>query len=183
MYMVGSDGVDSYPIKRAVWIRERLLHDPPKPPPPDVPGIESSVEDFKKLTVREQLEAHRKKAACADCHQSIDPWGIALEHYDAVGMYRDKIARKGKQVDSTTVLPGKHAVRGIKDLQEYLVRHRRGQFADALVSKVLSYALGRELVIADKHTVDDLSKRFADSNYKLSSLMQAIVTHSEFRLR
>ena len=78
-HLAGSDGADSHPIKRAVWIRERLLHDPPNPPPPDVPSVEKSVPNFEKLSIREQLAVHRKKEACADCHRGIDPWGIALE--------------------------------------------------------------------------------------------------------
>ncbi|MCP4848271.1 MAG: DUF1592 domain-containing protein, partial [Verrucomicrobiaceae bacterium] len=124
--LAGSDGADSHPIKRAVWIRERLLHDPPNPPPPDVPSVEKSVPNFEKLSIREQLAVHRKKEACADCHRGIDPWGIALERYDAIGLLRQKTARRKKPVSTETVLPGNHEISGLTDLQEYLLNERRG---------------------------------------------------------
>ena len=179
----GSDGADSHPIKRAVWIRERLLHDPPKPPPPDVPGIEQSVENFEKLSVREQLEAHRNKAACADCHRSIDPWGIALESYDAIGLFREKTVRKKKPVSTETVLPGNHKVNGLEDLKKYLLNQRREQFAHALVSKMLTFALGRSLELSDELVVKELSRRFAGEDYRLSALMKNIVQSKAFLSR
>ena len=90
VHLSGSDGAESHPIRRAVWIRERLLHDPPKPPPPDAFGIEQSVKDFEKLSLREQLEVHRQKESCNDCHRSLDPWGVAMEEFSAIGLKRDK---------------------------------------------------------------------------------------------
>lgn len=183
MHMAGSDGVDSHPIKRAVWIRERLLDDPPDPPPPNVPSIESSVKNFQKLTVREQLQTHRQKASCADCHRSIDPWGIALEHYDAIGLRREKDARKRKSVDAKTTLPGNHDVSGVRELQEYLLKQRKDQFAEALVAKLLSYALGRSLDISDRPAIGELAERFADNDYKLAELMRDIVSSDPFLSR
>lgn len=72
MHLANSNGEDSHPIKRAVWIRERLLHDPPLPPPPNVPALPAENPDFAKLSIREQLLIHRNDPACADCHRSID---------------------------------------------------------------------------------------------------------------
>ncbi|MDE0578032.1 MAG: DUF1592 domain-containing protein, partial [Opitutales bacterium] len=179
----GSDGADSHPIKRAVWIRERLLHDPPKPPPPDVPGIEQSVENFEKLSVRDQLEIHRKKAACADCHRSIDPWGIALESYDAIGLFREKTVRTKKPISTETVLPGNHKINGLEDLKKFLIDQRRGQFAHALVSKMLTYALGRSLELSDEPVVKELSEEFVKSDYRLSDLMKNIIRSKPFLSR
>ena len=179
----GSDGADSHPIKRAVWIRERLLHDPPKPPPPDVPGIEQSVENFEKLSVREQLEVHRKKAACADCHRSIDPWGIALESYDAIGLFREKTVRTKKPISTETVLPGNHKINGLEDLKKFLMDQRRDQFAHALVSKMLTYSLGRTLELSDEPIVEELSEGFVKDNYRLSALMKKIILSKPFLSR
>jgi hypothetical protein len=179
----GSDGADSHPIKRAVWIRERLLHDPPKPPPPDVPGIEQSVENFEKLSVRDQLEIHRKKAACADCHRSIDPWGIALESYDAIGLFREKTVRTKKPISTETVLPGNHKINGLEDLKKFLIDQRRGQFAHALVSKILTYALGRSLELSDEPVVKELSEEFVKADYQLSDLMKNIIRSKPFLSR
>ena len=182
-HLAGSDGADSHPIKRAVWIRERLLHDPPNPPPPDVPGLETSVPNFEKLSVREQLDLHRKKEACADCHRSIDPWGIALEGYDAIGLLRKKTARRKKPISTETILPGNHEISGLADLQKFLLNERREQFAHALVSKLLTYALGRSLELEDEPLIEELSASFAKNNYRLADLMKNIVTSQPFSSR
>jgi len=182
-HLAGSDGADSHPIKRAVWIRERLLHDPPNPPPPDVPGVEKSVPNFEKLSVREQLAVHRKKEACADCHRSIDPWGIALERYDAIGLQREKTARRKKPVSAETILPGNHEISGLADLQKYLLNERREQFAKALVTKLLTYALGRSLKLADESLIEELSAKFTKDDYRLSGLMKNIVMSQPFLSR
>lgn len=182
-HLAGSDGADSHPVKRAVWIRDRLLNDPPNPPPPDVPSLETSVPDFEKLSIREQLALHRKKEACADCHRSIDPWGIALEGYDAIGLLRNKTARRKKPVSTETILPGNHAISGLADLQKFLLNERREQFAQALVSKLLTYALGRSLKLEDEPIIKELSASFAESNYRLADLMKNIVTSRPFSSR
>jgi len=182
-HLAGSDGADSHPIKRAVWIRERLLHDPPNPPPPDVPGVEKSVPNFEKLSVREQLAVHREKEACANCHRGIDPWGIALESYDAIGLQREKTARRRKPVSAETILPGGQEISGLADLQKYLLTERRDQFAKALATKLLTYALGRSLKLEDELLIDELSVNFAKDDYQLSGLMKNIVTSRPFLSR
>ena len=182
-HLSGSDGVDSHPIKRAVWIRERLLHDPPNPPPPDVPGVEESVPNFDKLSVREQLAVHRKKEACADCHRGIDPWGIALEEYGAIGLRREKTARRKKPVSAETILPGNHEISGLADLQKYLLNERREQFSKALVTKLLTYALGRSVELADDPLIEELTAEFAKDEYRLSGLMGKIVMSRSFLSR
>jgi hypothetical protein len=182
-HLAGSDGADSHPIKRAVWIREHLLHDPPNPPPPDVPTLDKSVPNFEKLSIREQLNVHREKAACAECHRNIDPWGIALERYDAIGLTREKTATQKKPVSSDTVLPGNHPIAGLAGLKKYLLTQRRDQFAHALVSKMLIYALGRDLELKDQPLVEELSKSFAQNDYRLPALMANIVKSPPFLSR
>ena len=87
--LINSNGEDSHPIKRAVWILDRLLDDPPAPPPPDVPALESEKADLASLTMKRQLELHRQKASCNSCHRGIDGWGIPFENYDAIGRWRE----------------------------------------------------------------------------------------------
>ena len=182
-HLAGSDGADSHPIKRAVWIRERLLHDPPNPPPPDVPALEKSVPHFEKLSIREQLSVHRQKAACADCHRGIDPWGIPLEGFDAVGLSREKTARGGKPVSTDAVLPGNHPVSGLSDLQDYLLKERRQQFTHAFVTKLFIYALGRTVELRDQPLIEELSEAFAKDGYRIPALMANIVTSEPFLSR
>lgn len=180
VHLSGSDGAESHPIRRAVWIRERLLHDPPKPPPPDVPGIEESVSNFEKLSLREQLEVHRQKEACNDCHRTLDPWGVALEGFSAIGLRREKTTVHRKPITSETILPGNHPVKGVSELQTFILTHRKDQFAHALCSKVLVYALGRSLTLDDELLIDDLKKDFSKDGHRLSGLIENIVLSETF---
>ena len=181
IHLSGSDGAESHPIRRAVWVRERLLHDPPKPPPPDVPGIEESVKDFEKLSLREQLEFHRKKESCNDCHRTLDPWGIALEEYSAVGLKREETTVHKKPITSDTILPGNHPVDGVEELQKFILSHRKDQFAHAFCSKVLTYALGRSLTLEDEILVNELKNEFVKNRFRLSGLLKNIVLSETFR--
>lgn len=181
IHLSGSDGAESHPIRRAVWVRDRLLHDPPKPPPPDVPGIEESVKDFEKLSLREQLEFHRKKESCNDCHRTLDPWGIALEEYSAVGLKRGKTTVHKKPITSDTILPGNHPVDGVEELQNFILLHRKDQFAHAICSKVLIYALGRSLTLEDEILVNELKNEFVKNRFRLSGLLKNIVLSETFR--
>ena len=186
-----STGEDSHPILRAVWIRDRLLDDPPADPPPNVPALDSENPDFAQLPVRKQLELHRQDPACNDCHRGIDPWGIALEQFDAIGLWRDVIRRKapkGKAFVSQPVeakgdLPGGHSLEGIEGLKAYLMDQRKEQFTRALVSKLASYALGRSVEFGDEHALDELTEQFASEGYQLRPLIHATVQSELFQTK
>lgn len=184
-----STGEDSHPVKRAVWIRDRLLGDPPADPPPDVPELDATDPKFASLSVREQLRAHRNTSACNDCHRGIDPWGIALEHFGADGLWRDDIKRKkvrGRgftklEIETNTTLPDGFDIHGAQDLKSYLVNHRAEQFSRALTRRLLSYALGRSVGVSDESTVETLNQIFAQQDHRLQPLIRAIVTNDVFR--
>ena len=185
--MLGSTGQDSHPIRRAVWLRDRILNDPPAPPPPDVPDLDESNPDFAKLTVREQLEVHRQKESCASCHRGIDPWGIAMEHFDAVGNYREMIRIRHnnevgeREVVASDVLPDGNELDGMESLKDYLLSKKTDDFANSLVSRMTVYALGRNLELTDQELVDDLTKEFAKNGYKMQTLISEIIASSAFR--
>ena len=86
---LNSSGDDTHPIKRGVWVLERLLGDPPPPPPPGVPTLAEDSENGDRKSLKEQLESHRQEEACMTCHQKIDPWGIVFENYDGIGVWRN----------------------------------------------------------------------------------------------
>jgi hypothetical protein len=184
--LTNSTGEDSHAILRGVWIRKRLLGDPPAPPPPNVPNLDQQSPNVASLPLKEQLKEHRENEACARCHRGIDPWGIALEEFDAVGLVRDRIQRKaGKtmltfEVDAKATLPDGHEVDGLNDLKAYLLSDKREQFARTLVSRLLAYSLGRSLELSDHKTVDELTARFIEGDYKLKKLIQLIVASDEF---
>jgi len=184
-----STGEDSHPVKRAVWIRERLLDDAPAPPPPDVPALDSTDPNFAALSVRDQLAEHRKQISCNECHRNIDPWGISLENFGADGLWREQILRKkvkGKgmiklPVLSEAILPDDKKIEGIADLKKHLLEDRREQFARAFTSKLLTYALGRRLELIDQKTVDELTSKFIKSDYRIKDLIYLIVASKTFQ--
>mgnify|MGYP002526338737 CR=1 FL=1 len=106
-----------------------------------------------------------------------------IERYDAIGLWREKTARGGKPVSTKTVLPGNHPIDGVADLQNHLLTDRRDQFAHALASKLLIYALGRTLDLGDEILLEDMSQKFAENDYRLPSLMEDIVTSKAFLSR
>lgn len=179
--MLGSTGKDSHPIRRAVWLRDRLLNDPPAPPPPDVPDLDETNPNFAKLTIREQLEVHRDKESCASCHRGIDPWGIALENFDAIGKFRTEA--HNKPIVSSDTLPNGTELDGVVSLKNYLVEHRSEDFARALVSRLTVYALGRNLELSDEDLIDDLTNSFANNDYQIMHLIQELVASDAFRVK
>ncbi len=180
-----SNGEDSHPIKRAVWLLDRLLDDPPAPPPPDVPDLNPDQPDLAGLSLKKQLEVHRKKEACNNCHRHIDPWGVAFENFDAIGKWRNEVtgsrrSKKKSPVDAAAALPDGSQVNGAAELKAYLTSQRGEQFARALVKRVLTYSLGRSLEFADRKTVDNLTKQFITSDYRLSKLILAVAQSKPF---
>ena len=182
-----STGEDSHPILRGVWVRERLLNDPPDPPPPNVPALESNDPKFNELTVREQLKIHRQDVSCAACHRRIDPWGLALEHFDAVGQWRTNVKRLNRKkvfsvpVQAETVLPSGKKISGAADLKNYLLQHRNKQFAQTVATQITSYAIGRSVEFADKRNIESITNTFIESDYRLQALIQRIVQDPLFQ--
>jgi hypothetical protein len=184
-----STGADSHPVRRAVWIRDRLLNDPPAPPPPNVPSLEEANPEFHQLSVREQLEIHRTVDSCNQCHRSLDPWGIALENFDAVGKWRTDIPRSAGEsanvqpVNATVVLPDGREVVGADGLREYLAHARKQEFARSLTARLLTYALGRSLELTDQSAVDKILYQFAQDDYRLKGLVHQVVLSDPFQTK
>ena len=170
--LMGSDGTESNPIYRGVWLRKRLFADPPPPPPPGAPPLEK--EDNSKLSLKEQIALHRETPSCARCHNKIDPWGIAFEAYDATGQI------KKASYDATTILPGGAEVDGLKGLQTHIIESKSNDFANGLVRRITGYALGRQLEFSDDELIQDLTKQLVANNFRPSSLIEGIVTSPTF---
>ncbi len=204
IHLVGSTGEQSHPILRAKWVRDRLLNDPPLPPPPNVEPLDEESVDFSKLTLKQQLEQHRKKESCFDCHKNLDPWGLPFEHYDAVGQWRDQVKhliaheekpeqqgkKKGKKepeaefalakIDDTAVLPGNKQIAGLEGLRQHLLSHERDRFTENIVHRLTTYAIGRSLTFSDQPMLNALYKQFAEDDYRLGNLITAITTSKLF---
>ncbi len=175
---MNSDGKDSHPLKRGVWMLERILHDPPPPPPPNVPEVDLTDPRILQMTLKERIADHRNSPACFSCHAKIDPWGISFENYDALGTFRTKIANQ--PVDATSALPNKQEIAGMDGLKRYLLADRQDQFSGAMVHKMTSYALGRPLSFSDRAEIDSLTVEFRKKGDRLGDLIHLIVNSSIF---
>jgi hypothetical protein len=178
---MNSDGKDSHPLKRGIWLLEKILNDPPPPPPPAVPEIDLTDPNILKLTQKERMEDHRNDPACISCHAKIDPWGIAFENFDAIGLWRDQIGEK--PVDASSILFNQQELNGIDGLKRFLLENRQDQFARAIVHKMSSYALGRPLSFADRSGVDQITANLRKNGDGLADLIILIVKSDLFHLR
>lgn len=176
---MNSDGQDSHPLKRGIWMLESLLNDPPPPPPPAVPEIDLADPEIAKMTLKQRIENHRNQAACMSCHVKIDPWGIAFENFDAVGKWRSDI--KGKPVDASSLLFNKQKLDGMDGLKRFLLEYRQDQFARALVYKMTTYALGRPLTFGDRSSVDRITADVRKQGDGLATMVKFIVTSTLFQ--
>ena len=175
---MNSDGKDSHPLKRGIWMLERILQDPPPPPPPNVPEVDLTDPEILKMTLKERIVDHRSKPACRSCHARIDPWGIAFENYDAQGIFRTSI--KNKPVDATSELFNKQKLDGMVGLKRYLLTDRQDQFSRALVHKMTTYALGRSLSFSDNADIDNLAVQFRKQGDRLGDLVRLIIKSNIF---
>ena len=179
MLTMNSDGTDSHPVKRGVWLLTDILNDPPPPPPAAVPEIDLTDPEILKLTLKQRIEKHRDHAACLSCHQKIDPWGIAFENYDALGRWRDHI--DDQAVDATSDLPGDVTLDGVAGLKEYLLENRSDQFLRAMTEKMASFALGRQLGFGDRSSVTGITEQVRESGDGLKTLVFCLVTSELFQ--
>ena len=176
-----STGSDSHPIKRGVWITRQLFNDPPPPPPANVPELdESQLKNG--LSVVQLLAAHRDNPACNDCHKKIDPWGITLEQFDAIGRFRAHDNEK-QPITIDVTLPGGDIVDSPIAMQQFLISRRHEAFATAVVENILMYGLGRELEFTDAETVKKHTAEFIKDGYRLKPLIVRIVTDDAFRIK
>ncbi|MCP4941859.1 MAG: DUF1585 domain-containing protein, partial [Planctomycetaceae bacterium] len=142
---------------------------------------------FRERSILEQLAIHRKKAACNNCHESLDPWGIALENFDALGLHRepDKTPESENETLSTTTnsLPDGIELRDVKSLKRHLLEERSDDFSRSFVIHLLTYALGRPIQLTDQNAVQDLSSSFKTDNYRLRNLIAQVVLSPTFRTK
>ena len=167
------------PVLRGKWVLENLLGTPPAPPPPDIPALDDNTVAAG-LPVRERLAAHRAHAACASCHDLIDPLGLTLEGFDAVGRRRELEA--GRPVDATGGFPGAGELVGVAELERELLA-RPDLFASTLAEKLLVYALGRGLTHEDAPAVRGIVRSAAAEEYRSAALIRAVAASAPFRLR
>ncbi len=181
MLTVQSLSTRTSPVKRGIWILENILGTTPPDPPPDVPELEASANDGRELSMREAMERHRANPTCAACHRLMDPLGLALENFDAVGRWRETDAT-GEPLDVSGELPDGTRFRGVAELKQALLANPE-PFLRTLTEKLLTYALGRGLEYTDAPAVRRIVRDAASSGHRFSALVLGIVKSVPFRQR
>ncbi len=166
-----SDGRESNPVKRGAWLARRIIAEPPADPPPNVPAL---LESEKDLTLRQRLEAHRNQPGCFQCHQKIDPWGVAFEEFDAGGRL------KKQPVDAHSKLPDQTEVSGANDLKRYLGEDRIDQVAFSVFKHLATYANGRSLTYNELNELKRDGLKLKASGYPMQDMIRYIVNSKIF---
>ena len=180
--MVSSYPNRTAPVLRGKWILESVTGTPPAAPPPNIPAIKDAVAGEKPKTMRELMAQHRKQSSCFACHGVMDPLGLALENFDAVGVWRTKDRLAGTTINASGELPDGTKIDGPDDLRKALMTNPN-QFVQTLTEKLMTYALGRTVEYRDMPTVRRIVRDAAPENYRFSSLVMSIVSSDQFQKR
>ena len=168
------------PTIRGKYLLENILAAPPPPPPPNIPALEETSKDGKPRSVREMLDVHRKNPVCASCHARMDPLGLSLENFDAIGQWRTTDA--GTPIDASGVLLDGTKVDGPATLRRALVAQKE-QFVRTVAERLLTYATGRGLEHYDAPAIRGIVRSAAADDYRWSSTILALVKSAPFRMR
>lgn len=173
-----SDGNRTLPVRRAAWVREKLLNDPPSPPPPGAGEIQPNTTGAN-LTVRQRLELHRKEPTCASCHATLDGYGMALENYDAIGAWSTKQDEQGRPhpngrpLDPSGRLKSGRTFSTLKEYKQALLAER-DRFGRAFVTTALTYALTRPVGVIDRETLDEIYQQLKTGDFRIQSVIHGI---------
>lgn len=179
-----SNATTPKPISRGKWVVETLFNDPPPPPPGNVPDLAEAVPDKareKQMTLRERFTLHSTDTNCASCHAKIDPFGFALENYDAVGRWRDA-DENGHAIDPSGKLFNRHGFQSVEGFKQALLAEKK-RFARGFAGHLLKYALGREVTAFDGPSLDRIVSAGAEEHWPLRRLMLQVVLSEPFRTK
>jgi hypothetical protein len=168
------------PVKRGLFILENLLGTPPAAPPPNIPALEDVEPGTnRKLSLRETLAIHRENALCSSCHKHMDPLGLSLENFNALGRFRT--IDSDQPVDASGALSPDEEFETIQELKRILVSNRSEEIYRCITEKMMTYALGRAVEYSDAHTVDEIVSQLKSNGGKARSLIHAIVQSNAFQ--
>jgi hypothetical protein len=184
---ITSNGTRTSPVKRGVWLLKNILGTDPGLPVANAGDLQPKVPGIDKATVRKRLEIHRELPQCARCHDKIDPLGFALENYNAAGEwreqegfgYRGRVQPNDPKINAASQLPDGTKINSIESLQNALLK-QEDLFLKCLAEKMLTYALGRELGVADAPFVEEAVGQMKENDYTLRSLIHNLVTSKPF---
>jgi hypothetical protein len=182
--VVTSNPTRTSPVKRGLFILENMLGTPTPPPPAAVPQLEESEKNFtdRRPTLREVLAVHREKPLCASCHNRMDPLGLALENFNALGGYREK-ERRENTIDASGKLITGEEFHDVRELKTILKERHRLDFYRCLTEKLLTYALGRGPEYYDTETIDRIVDALDHNDGRFSALLNGIIESAPFQRR
>ncbi len=166
-----SDGRESNPVKRGAWLARKIVAEPPADPPPNVPALKESTGN---LTLRQRLEQHRDVASCRSCHAKIDPWGVALEEFNAGGRL------KTQPTDARSLLPDRTEVSGANDLKRHLATDRIDQVAYSFLQHLATYATGRSLTYSERSQLKEDARRLKADGYRMKTMFRYVINSPIF---
>ena len=168
------------PVLRGAWLLENIFGTPPTPPPPSVGGLADNVAGQKALTVRALMEVHRTNPTCNACHGIMDPLGLSLENFDAIGGWRTKDRMAGEVIDASAVMVTGDKMNGVEDLRNQIMK-RPEQFVRTFTEKLMIFGLGRSMGYRDMPAIRAIVRDAAADNYRFSTLVMGIVHSDQFR--
>jgi hypothetical protein len=170
------------PVLRGAWILETVTGTPPHAPPPSIPPLKENVVGAQAQTIRQRMEQHRTLASCKACHGIMDPMGLALENFDAMGRWQSKDMDTGLPIDASGALADGTPVKGPDDLRKALMA-RPDQFVQTLTAKLMTFALGRTLEYPDMPQVRAIVRAAARTDYRFSAIVLGIVGSPQFQMK
>jgi len=179
--IVTSNPTRTSPVKRGLFILDNILGMPPPPPPANVPPLEASEKEFSdhQPTLRETLEMHRSKPLCSSCHNRMDPLGLALENFNALGMWRD--SERGAAIDAAGKLISGETFQDIREVKQAIVNRHRLDFYRCLTEKLMTFAIGRGTEYYDTETVDRVVDRLDKQDGHFSALLMGLIESAPFQ--
>ena len=169
------------PVQRGKWVLENVLGIPPPPPPDDIPALAENQSEVKIETMRDRMAQHRANPVCASCHEVMDPIGLVMEDFDAIGRIRN-VNSDHPPIDTSGNLPGSESLDGVIGLRNMLVKNPEA-FVGTMSEKLLTYALGRGLEYYDAPAIRSITKEAAANDYSFSSIILALVKSTPFQMR
>lgn len=178
----GSNGERSSPVIRGALVMEKLLHDKPAPPPPNVPELGAASKTPK--ANREMIELHQRQAVCASCHKKMDVIGFGLENFDTIGRWRDTetVGREQVPIQPGGTLPNGAAFADVRELKSVLLEHEE-ELAEELVESILAYALGRTVEFSDADDVEAIMSRLKADGFRVRSMIREVALSPLFKTR
>ena len=179
MLMGTSDGNRTAPVMRGAWVLDDVTGTSPHAPPPSIPPFKENVPGAKPLSIRQRMEMHRSQPSCNACHGLLDPIGMSLNNFDALGAWQTKDEDTGLPIDSTVALPDGTRVNGPVDLRRALLA-KSDRFVETVTEKLMTYALGRTLDYHDMPTVRAIVRRADRDQDRFDSIVLGVIESPQF---